>query len=365
MKPALLVGLLFAVALGTSACFLFRKSRVWADLKQTTVDLDGLASVKVPTDLRYDSEAIQHHGDTAQFQFRRVNDTHLNGQTSYAETMVITIAAPDLDRATFEAQRRKGAFDVTKPQAAGETSTEGPLQWEVFQTVYERDPVREPAHYVRLTDADAGLVITWLGYQKQYSVEQARANLKYLRSTIAIAPARAEYFEKLRDYKTSSRTADAARNLDLLASGLKELGFPPASVGQWTRHGAWRYTIDNGRPQQFHLVLPINHMRMPDGAFELKGPLTSFKFIQNKYWWQNNQGRGGGLIPQDVLPGFVEEMTDREDVYFFSIHGLNLWKAYPSEGNPLLTELRGVIAEAEKLKAEFFSKGLIGGDAEP
>ncbi|QOY87422.1 hypothetical protein [Paludibaculum fermentans] len=365
MKPALLVSLIFAVALGTSACFLFRKARNWADLKQTTVDLDGLATVKVPSDLRYDAEPVQRSGDTAQFQFRRVNDTHLNGQTSYAETMVITIAAPDLDRATFEAQRRQGLFDVTKASGTGATSTEGPLQWEIFQTVYERDPVKEPAHYLRLTDAEAGIVITWLGYQKQYTVEQARANLKYLRSTITVAPTRAAYFEKLRDYKTNSRTAEAARNLELLSAALKELGFPPATVGQWTRHGTWRYTIDNGRPQQFQLVLPVNHMRMPDGAFELKGPLTSFKFIQNKYWWQNNQGRGGGLIPQDLLPGLVEEMTDREDVYFFSIHGLNLWKSYPGDGNPLLTELRSAIVEAEKLKAEFFSKGLIGGDAEP
>ncbi|MGC4051259.1 MAG: hypothetical protein QM757_18015 [Paludibaculum sp.] len=365
MKPALLVGLLFAVALGTSACFLFRKSRNWTELKQTSIDLDSLASVKVPADLKYDADATTRNGDTAQFQFRRVNDTHLNGQTSYAETMLITIAAPDLDHASFDAQKRKGSFDVTRPSGPGQSSTDGPLQWEIFETVYERHPVKEPAYYLRLTDAEAGVAITWLGYQKQYTVEQAQANLKYLRGTITVAPTRAGYFEKLREYKTSSRAEDSARNLALLSSAFQELGYPPAVVGSWTRHGPWRYIIDSGRPQQLHMVLPIHHLRMPDGPFDMKGPLTSFKFIQNKYWWQNNQGRGGGLIPQDLMAGFAEEMTDKEDIYFCSIRALNLWKAYPGEGNPLLTELRTVIAQAEKLKAEFFSKGLIGGDAEP
>ncbi|MGJ5815981.1 hypothetical protein [Paludibaculum fermentans] len=365
MKPALLVGLLIAVALGTMACFLFRKTRIWSELKQTTIDLDGLATVKVPTDLRYEPEPPHRDGDISRFLFRRVNDTHINGTTSYAETMIIAIAAPDLDRSTFAAQRRKGSFDVNKPPAPGQTSVEGALQWEIFQTVYEHHPVTEPAHYLRLTDAEAGIVITWLGYQKQYTVEQAKANLKYLRSTIAIGPNRAEYFEKLRDYKTSDRDAERARNLELLSAALKELNFPPVTAGQWTNHGAWRYSVDNGRPQRFYLVLPMNHMRMPDGAIDVDGPITTFKFVQNRYWWQNNRGSGGGLIPEEILPGFVEEMTDREDVYFLSIQTINLWKGYPGGGNPILTELRAAVDRAEKLKTEFLSKGLISGDAEP
>ncbi|WP_321471852.1 hypothetical protein [uncultured Paludibaculum sp.] len=364
MKPALLVGVLIAVAVGTMACFLFRKSRIWSELKQTQVSLDGLAKVAVPADLRYDSEAVLHDGDTAQFRFQRINDHHLNGMTSYAENLLITIAAPDLDHAVFDAHRQKGHYDAAKVGQPEQTSKEGPLLWEIFSTTYERDPVKEPAHYVRLTDAAAGVVIGWWGYRKQYTVEQAEANLRFLRSTLSITQGRAAYFERYRDYRTSGRDADLAHNLELLSAALKELGFAPAVAGQWTRHEPWRYTIDNGRPQQFHLVLPIQHMRMPDSPFELKGPLTTFRFVQN-FWWQNNQGRGGGLIPQDSLPGFIEELTDKQEVHFFSIHGLNLWKALPGTDNPVLTQLRAFIADADKQKEIFFSKGLIDADAEP
>ena len=99
MKPALLVGVLIAVAVGTMACFLFRKSRIWSELKQTQVSLDGLANVTVPADLRYDSEAVRHDGDTAQFRFQRVNDHHLNGMTSYAENLLIIKGHPELIQA--------------------------------------------------------------------------------------------------------------------------------------------------------------------------------------------------------------------------------------------------------------------------
>lgn len=364
MKPVLLVGLLLAVALGTMACFLFRKSRIWSEMKLATVDLDGLAEVRAPADLRYDPEALHKDGDTAQFRFQRVNDTHINGQTSYAENLLITIAAPDLDRAALLNHRDRGFYDPTKPGPAVQDTREGPLQWQIFSMTYERHPVTEPAHFLRLTDVNSGIILVWWGYQKQYTIEQARANLRYLLGTIKVKSDRAAYFEELRDYRTSSRDADRARNLELLAGALRELGFPPAGEGRWTRHDSWSYVIDSERPQQFHLVLPIHHMRMPDSPFRLTAPITTLRFVRN-FWWQDNRGNGGGLIPSDLLPGFVVGLSDPEDIHFFRIQELNLWKASPGDGNPLLTQLRAFISEAESLKAKFLQEGLIDADAEP
>lgn len=364
MKPVLLAGLLIAVALGTMACFLLRRSRIWSEMKPAGVNLDGLAEIQVPPDLRYDPEATEKDGDAARFRFQRVNDYHLNGQTSYAENLLVVIAAPDVDHALLAARRDRGVFDPGKPGPAVEDAHEGPLHWQVFSMTYRRDPVEEPAHFVRLTDEGAGVVYIWWGYQKQYTVEQAKANLKFLRSTLKLAPERAAWFEKLRSYSTASRDNDAAYNLQLLATALRELGFPPAEAGRWTRYQDWRYTIDSERPQQFHLVLPIRHMRMPDSPFRLTAPLTTIRFVRN-FWWQDNQGMGGGLLPKASLDGLATELQPPEDIHFFSIHALNLWKAAEGEGNPVLTQIRAFMADAERQKQDFLTKGAIDADAEP
>lgn len=297
-------------------------------------DLDGIAEMQLRADLRLDSRDTEQTGDRTTLHFRRVNDTHINGQTSYAEFLTVALLAEDL------------------PVAESFTMEE---------TVYEQHPVKEPAWRVKLVDAKAGVSLDWMGYKKQYNADRAKAYVREMAAGLRWKKDRAAHFAAHRDWSTSGWPAVYEANLRLLNAALAEKGFPAVAPGQWTSHGEWRYTVDNERPQRFHFARAVAHIALPDGPFRLLAPLTYFRFFATRgYWHQDNQGHGGGVLPASVLPGFREEWTNREHVYFYSIQSLQLWKDHPS----LTKGLSELMEEAERRAEEFRTKGSIDADAE-
>ncbi|MBS1826625.1 MAG: hypothetical protein JST93_15020 [Acidobacteria bacterium] len=326
MKLALI--LLAVVALVAYACARQRRS------VPVVVDLDGIAEMQLRADLRLDSRETEQTGDRSTFHFRRVNDTHINGQTSYAEFLTVSLLAEDL------------------PVAESLTMEE---------TVYEQHPVKEPAWRVKLVDAKAGVSLEWMGYRKQYNADHAKEYVREMAAGVRWKKDRAEHFAAHRDWSTSGWAAAYQENLRLLHAALASKGLPAVVAGRWTRHGEWRYTIDNERPQRFHLVRAVAHIALPDGPFRLLAPLTYFRYYATRgFWHQDNQGHGGGVLPASVLPGFREEWTNQEHVYFYCVQSLQLWKEYPS----LAHAVRELMEEAGRRVEEFHTKGAIDADAE-
>lgn len=337
------------------------KTRRWADLEQVTLDLDGVAEVRLPRDLHYDPEATRRSGDYAGFVFSRVDGHHLNGMTSYAENLEIYFAAPDLAESAFDSLAARGTFDNFRRATAIRTERHGPIQLDLFSGTYDRDPVHEPTWSIRLTHRAARIAVSWWGYQKTYTLDQARENLQHLHAQIKPSGTIAAFLQRSRTYDSAAWQAVRDRNLAALNDALRDLGLPPVQTGAWTHHGGLRYLIDNNRPQQFHLVQPIAHTRLPDGPFKLLGPLTAFRFIQNT-WWQDNQGLGGGQVPYDNLAELTREMTDHAEVYLYRIHSFNLWRPFDGAPRDLL---RQALAEGDAMKGQFQAGKLLGGDAEP
>ena len=332
MKLAILI--LVLAALTFLACRGLQRNRNWARAKEVTVDLNGVAEVRLPAELRLDSESIRHTGDRTTFQFRRVNDHHWNGMTSYAELMSVSLLAPDLPVSS--------SIDVE-------------------ETLYERDPVREPSWKVRLSDPKTGVAIDWQGFQRHYTADQAKANILHIRDTLRWRHDRADHFQSHRDWSTENWQQVRGRNLQLLAEALAAKGFPPAG-STWTRHGNWRYIIDNDRPQRFHLVRHIASIELPDGPFGLLSPLTFFRYYHTRgFWHQENQGRGGGILPAAVLAEFQTELTNSRLVYFYRIQDLQLWKEHAS----LSDALHELIREGDLRAGEFEKQGAIDASAEP
>jgi hypothetical protein len=300
-----------------------------------SVDLAGIAEIQLRPDLRLDPRDTTQSGDKTTFHFRRVNDTHLNGQTSYAELLTLSLLAEDLP-------------------AQPSLTTE--------ETIYEQHPVKEPAWRIRLTDPHAGIALDWQGYRKHYSAAQAKAYVQQIAASLRWKQNRAAHFQSHRDWSTANWPAVYRRNLQLLNAALAAHHLPPAAEARWTTHGDWRYIVDNERPQQFHLVRAIAHIALPDGPFRLHAPLTYFRYFHTRgFWHQDNQGHGGAKIPASVLPAFQQELTNAEHVYFYRIQSLHLWKEHPSLADALHT----MLAEANRAAEDFHTKGAIDADAEP
>lgn len=339
---------------------LWSSPRRWEKLKSAVVDLDGLATVQVPQEWRYDPETIERTNDSVSFLFRRVNGHHLNGMTSYAEEAMITFAAPDLVRTDFTALLRRGQFDRVSRANEVKTETIGAMELTVYAGQYDRDPVHEPTWQIRLTDHDARMIVSWWGYQKQYSKDEAAANLLYLHTRISRKGNLYAYLQRYRPYDAANWQMTRDRNVVSVNEALRQLGLPPAQTGVWTKHGQLRYIIDRSRPQKFYLVRPVGELPKPDGGFALPKLLTLFKWIGTT-WWQDNQGGGGGMIPPDELAPLTAELPSRSEMYLYRIHSFQLWRPLP---RPAVDLLRNALAEGAMLQKQFAAGTLVKSEAE-
>ena len=349
----IVAGLLSAAILTAAGCGVFRRPRNWAQMKSAAVDLDGLGEVRLPEGMKPERDP-SHTGDEARFDFRRIHDTHINGMTSYAESLSLTLFAPDYPKDRFDA--RLGAYYRQPPF---QTEDEGSSRWEFYRTTYEQHPVREPSWFIRMGDHAAGHIIEWRGFEKQYPLDVARANLRHLRSTLKLTADRKQYFANHRDWDTDAWPSARDANLVDLNAALGAIGFPPVRTGAWTRHREWRYTIDDERPQRFQFARFIRGLKMPEGPFRLLGPITAFRWVQNR-WWQNRQVPGAYQLPDAIVPGLAHDLIDRDLVYFYRIHSLNIWKEQAVAG-----KLREFITDGDAMARTFDEGKLIGGDGEP
>jgi hypothetical protein len=349
MKLAVLLAALLIVGgcLVLVACF--RRERDWSQAKSATAVLDQLLEVTLPEDLRYDARLLEQTPDMVQFTFQRVNDTHLNGMTSYAEALRIQVVAPDCPAETWE-RILKDWSPFRGRQGPPEIQNEGKVKWESRAGVYERDPVREPSWTLRLIDPEARLVLTWWGYQKQYTLEQARANLSYARGRMVLKQDVLAYLRPHRPWAVESAEATFQANLAALRGALVELGFPPLAQSGWTRHGEWRYLIDQERPRQFQLVRMLGRTPKPDVPVILHGAITQARFQQGR-WVQNTQVPGAVEVPAATLPGLTAEFSGPDQVYFYFARAVNLWEAVPGSG--LTARLRALVAEGGEMDAAF------------
>ena len=315
MVQTALITLLAALA-ALTACGLFARERLWEKEKSITVELDDLATLRAPEGLRYRPHRKLPNGNQEPYELARHYKSHLNGQSSNAENLTITIYAEDV------------------PVEPGE----GRWLWTVKPEIYHRDPVHEPSWSIRLLDREANIELDWRGFQKHYTVETAKRNLQWMAETI-VTPNRKAWFQARRDWPTDGWRDNLAQNLPRVQSELAALGMPPAVEGQWTAHGDLRYTLDHDRPQHFILALQLGTEPKPDFPVDFHGPVTKYTFRDSGVW-QQNQGSAGGMLEKPELERLRTEWVDRANVYYYSIQKLNLWGAPPARVKDLIAQAR-------------------------
>ncbi|HEU0120468.1 MAG TPA: hypothetical protein VFQ91_08085 [Bryobacteraceae bacterium] len=289
-----------AIALGLAAVAatgLARREHLWERMTLEQSALGEFGIIRLPAALRPRPDEADIGADEAGFVFRRVNGTHWNGQTSYAELLRVTVFAPD---------------------EAPSSSADSP--WTVMATNYDRDPVHEPAWRILLRDPSRRIQLDWLGYKKHYSLDEAKRNLRFLLQNITLHDGYAALFSPHRDWPEDSWKQNFAANAAVISA---VMGAVP--VGRWRADGPWRYAIDNERPQRLLIAYRLGERERAGEPMDFEGPLTRYRFVHGA-WRQDNQGSGGGLIGNALFRDFQAELADPTKDYYYSVETLNLWK---------------------------------------
>lgn len=274
------------------------------------VTLGELGRARIPEEWQASVLEPNVSADSAVFTVKRKNASHWNGYTSYAETLLLTVFAEDLELERIPGFTRRPNDDIA------EETTGGRWKWKVTREMYDRDPVHEPAWRVRLLDQEKRVLYDWLGYQKQYSMETAKRNIRYLAGGVTLHADRRAFFAARRDWPTDGWRENYAENF-------RQLG--DVAVGKWTVSGPWRYAVDRERPQHFILMYRLGTREKDYIPVDFHGPVTKF------LWWddflrQDNQGAEGGLLSEELLAPLRGEFPDRGKVYFYSVQKINLWQ---------------------------------------
>ncbi len=98
------------------------RRRAWSPGKLVDVDLEGIARLAVPKDLKYRAASPDWSDDRVVFELSRVNDTHLSGQTSNAEYVSLTLIAPDLPEDRFHKQSQAQRLALRLVRKLGEAA---------------------------------------------------------------------------------------------------------------------------------------------------------------------------------------------------------------------------------------------------
>lgn len=334
----------------------------WARQKQTSHQLGNVASLSLPAKFFSRNDEDEQTPDYSSHYYRKTNDTHINGQTSYAEEMTVTVVAPDLPPDRFDRLLATGELaGFGRNPGLGEADADG-RRWLVREVVYERHPVTEPSWQVRVDDQKRGLVIQWRGFRKHYTLEQAKTNLTELLASITISPALADDFAKRRSWARSGWEAAFAANSAAAKTVLGEFKLELPASGAMTQSGKWRLYLDDLRPQQLHIVHELAALTLPDGPFRIIKPVTYFKYMQQR-WVQENQGQESDKLPEGGKKLISSDLRDTTKIYFYQMTAIDMWKTYAGDefAPELRKTLRSMIAKHEALLKD----GFIAGDAEP
>lgn len=361
LSSAVVWVLLGIAAAAGIACAFPRTGRVWARTRRATVTMGAWGMVRVPEELRPDRPESRDTSDYATFTLRRINSHHLNGQVSFAETLQLTVFAEDFEMERIERGAREPAFDSILSKAGEEIvlqGREGAVRWKVSRTVYERDPVKEPAWEAVVLNERARVQAEWMGYQKRYTAAEALQNLREMLAEVTVAPERAARFQALRDWPTRSWRAEYASNLQRLNMTLARRGMPAARPGEWVRSGSFRYLVDRERPQRFLLVVYLGEGDRRQGPVDFHGPVTKY-FVAYGSTVQDNQGHGGGLVPREFWGPMLGEDLAAETNYYYAVRTLNLWREYGELGNPLPAAVDAMFEEIGRMQAEYAAGRLV------
>ena len=335
----------------------------WSRQQQTIQNLDGIATMPLPQQYRAEDYRTQRTPDFNSYAYRRPYKSHLNGQTSYAEDLTVTLLAPDFPRERLDRMLLSGDIGgFYRDPALGEADADG-RRWVVRETVYEQHPVTEPSWDIRVDDPARGLVARWRGFKKEYTVEDARRNLSALLSSITVSPKIADDFGTRRSWAPTGWEPAYTANTKVVRDVLAEFKLELPVADAITRHDKWRIFLDDQRPQQLHLVHALTAITLPDGPFRITEPVTYFKYMQQR-WVQDNQGQESDRLPVAGQKLMATELVDQERVYFYQMAAVDMWKTY-SGSDELAKVLRGVINSMTTKHAKLMRAGFIAPDAEP
>lgn len=358
------------IVVGLSTLFLAAcagSSANWSSQKQTVHALDSVAQLSIPATLRDLPDRTERTADWVSYHFRKPYKSHLNGMSSYSEALSVVLFAPDLPRERMDSLLANGMprlWELGWGRHPGlGVPGDASLRWLVSEQNYDRHPVLEPSWYVRVDDRAKGIVIGWRGFKKDYTLEQAKSNIVALHGALRVEGNLARDFDSRRSWVGDAWKASYAKNMRVLTSVLAEEQLVPASVGTMARKGDWRVFIDDERPQQLYLMQLLAGIALPDGPIDLLAPVTYYKYMQQR-WVQENQGGGGGMLPEYGQQALATEFTSTERRYFYRIRTIDLWRAYASEAE-FAKLVRATLRELKDESARLRRDGFIGGDAEP
>ncbi len=284
--------------------------------KQKAVTLDfGHGTITLHKAFRFEPREIEREPDSARFAFTRVNDTHINGTTSYAEKIVVSHLAPDLDQQSFRKLLSAGHYDALalSIKQVFSVENEANLEFQFCSTQYERHPVSEKAIAIRLIDLPNRRVLTWYGYAKRYTLAEAKTYLKQILATVTIDPELDSRFPDYKKWEGNNWMEAYFDNRDRFAEALDILGLTTpfqqyiGDVSNWESKDNWHVAIDGDRPSLIHLVQ--TNTQQPCSSINDISPILRSSF-------------------QDLL-------TKQKRTNCFKVHHFNLWQKLPEAGNPI------------------------------
>jgi hypothetical protein len=317
--------------------FLFfgcRQNPRWEKQKETVVDF-GSGRIRLPRDFRFDPGKTEREPDSIRLYFSRVNDTHLNGQTSYAEGLVVTYLSPRLDDPEFQRRLQQAAYDAMSLRHPERIEHDGSLEWQSGSGLYDRNPVHEPAVMVRLIDRQRRVVLGWYGYQKRYTVEQAKANLRRALQSLEFEPGLDDRFADYEKWRGNDWMEAYFENNKLLIAALQKFGLELpfqgyiGSVSSWESKGEWSVAIDGERPASLHLVRQVGVL--PASSTIPAAPVTCFRIESGE--WKQHAGPGAEAISSDLRRSFADALKDKSKTYVFRVYRFNYWQELPKDGN--------------------------------
>ncbi len=289
--------------------------------KQKAVTLDfGHGSISLHKDFRFEPREIQREPDSARFAFTRVNDTHINGTTSYAEKIVVSHLAPDIDQQAFRKLLNSGLYDALFTKQPFSIEHEDNLEFQISSTQYESHPVSEKAIVIRLIDFPRRRVIAWYGYAKRYKVLEAKTYLKQILASLTIDPNLDTRFPDYKKWKGNDWMEAYFNNRDRFAEALDILGLTTpfqqfiGDLSNWESKDNWHVAIDGDRPSIIHLVQ--TNTQQPCSTINDISPILRRSFKQ--------------IFPKQNLPTC------------FKVHHFNFWQKLPGEGNPIADWVKSI-----------------------
>ncbi len=280
----------------------------------------GYGTVELPKAYRFDPRGTERLPDHVRFLFTRVNDTYWNGQTSYAENLVLSVINPNLSDATTRALINRGGLDALSTKQPFSSEIDSGLEFQIAAAHYERHPVNEAATVVRLIDRPRRRVLAWYGYNKHYSVAKAKSYLKEINNSIQIDPAIYTRFPDYEKWKGNAWMDAYFENKTLLIEALKpyNLGLPfqqyIGDTSAWESHENLMVAIDGERPAQLHFV-----------ELHTGQPCSSLNEIS-----------------PDLRLSFRESFQGKPLPACFKVHKLNFWIKHTGGPNPIEAWLRSV-----------------------